>query len=139
MTFLEPRWERVLQLLFRENMPFRIRHLEKQEKPKRFAKFLAFGKHLPWRRAATIGLVLAKPLYKIGEGLYEKHKHRQHMKRALTIGIAAVIALAILLLTFSLLVRVGGISFSSLLQVSGTPIATTQNGITNILLLGQGD
>ena len=112
-------------------MTFHIRPLHEKEKKKRL--------HIPWGKLLALGIALGKPLYKLGERFYERRKHEEHMKRALSIGAAIIVALSILLLTFSLLIRVGGLSMGSVLQVTGTPIGADESGITNILLLGQGD
>ena len=81
----------------------------------------------------------AKPLYKIGEKLYERKQHRHHVKRAFSVGISIVVALAIVLLTFSLLIKIGGLSMTSLTKITGIPVSADENGVTNVLLLGQGD
>lgn len=114
-------------------MTFHIRSIQ-EKKPRR-----NLLKALPWKRVLGIGMMLARPLWEIGKGLRKKHQHREHMKRAFSVGIAIVVALSIILLAFSLLVKMGGFSATSLLKVSGTPVGMDENGVTNILLMGQGD
>jgi LCP family protein required for cell wall assembly len=123
-------------------MTFQIHHLH-DKKPKRKLPLPSpetlqkvFKKS---RKLIAFGLLIGKPLYKIGSGLVEKHERRHHMKRAFSIGTAMVVALAILLLAFTLLIKIGGMTMGSLVSVSGIPVGADENGVTNILLLGEGD
>jgi LCP family protein required for cell wall assembly len=122
-------------------MTFSIRHLHKKET--RHAKVLRIAKgalrRLPWQRVLRLGIILARPMYDLGKGLKERHEKQHHMKHAMAVGAGIITALVIALLAFSLLLKIGSLSMGSLLKVTGTPVAATDEGITNILLLGEGD
>jgi len=89
--------------------------------------------------AFGVALTVGKPLFEIGLRLHEKQQKRAHFKRMISIGIAIVVVIAIALITFSLIVKIGGASFGTFTKMSAVPVASNENGITNMLVLGQGD
>lgn len=109
-------------------MSFRIRRLEAHREP----RFLRL------KRIAALAFLVLQPLYALGRKLREKREREQRMKRVVALVVAAVIAASIVLLTSSLLLRIGAFSLSSILERTGTSLASDE-GRTNILLLGQGD
>ena len=123
-------------------MPFHIRPLKEKRKP-RWAWIIGpvkrVGKRLPWKKLAAASVFLARPLFALGRRLHQRKEKEVRMKRMTALVAASIVALLILLLTFSMLIRVGGISFTSFIGATGKSIAADERGITNILLLGQGD
>ena len=111
-------------------MSFQIRHISDRKKKERRIK---------WSSVIGIGLMVLRPLYDLGLKFEERRKHEQRMKKAVSVGAAAILALTIALLVLSLLIKLGGISLSSAVQVAGTAIGADEKGVTNIMLLGQGD
>jgi len=123
-------------------MSFHIRPL-KEEKEPRWAWILEpvkrVGKRLPWKKCAAMSVMVARPLFALGTRFYRRKEKEKRLKRMTALVAASIVALFILLLTFSMLIHVGGISFTSVIGATGKPIAADTHGITNILLLGQGD
>jgi len=83
--------------------------------------------------------MIIRPLFALGKKFEERKKRELRMRKAITVGTAAIVALTVFLLVVSLLIKLGGVSLSSALSITGTPLEATNEGITNILLLGQGD
>lgn len=110
-------------------MSFRIRRLEEKREP----RFLRF------RRFSALLFLLCQPLFALGRKLREKREREQRMQRAVALCVALVVAVAIIALAFSLFLKVGALSLSSIIEYTGAPLATDEGGGTNILLLGQGD
>ena len=86
-----------------------------------------------------MSLLIIRPLFALGKKFEERKQREIRMRKAITIGAAALTALTVFLLVISLLIKLGGVSLSSALSVTGTPLEATKEGITNVLLLGQGD
>jgi LCP family protein required for cell wall assembly len=122
-------------------MNFRIRHLHENERLSK--RTIAKGKdvilHMPWKKLIALGFLIGRPLFDLGRKMKERRERQLHIKRALAMGTAFVVALTIALLTFSLLLKISGFSVGTLLTISGTPVGTTAEGVTNVLLLGEGD
>lgn len=111
-------------------MSFQTRHISDRKKKKRRIK---------WGSLLSLGLMVLRPLYELGVKFEERRKREQRLKKAVSVGAAVILALTIALLVLSLLIKLGGISLTSAVQVAGTAINADENGMTNILLLGQGD
>ncbi len=94
---------------------------------------------IPLKTLIKTSYVIGKPLWALGKKFSERRKKEHRIKRAVTIGVAAIVALCVALFTLSLLINIGGISLSSALRVTGVPLSADDSGMTNILLLGQGD
>ena len=112
-------------------MSFHVRRIEKEKKP------------LPWRRMAGFVLVLWRPVLAFTQKVYaaqkKKHEKEVRAKRLFTLSFASIAAAVILILTVSLLFKVGAISLSSLMESTGAELAVDETGATNILLFGQGN
>jgi len=97
---------------------FHIRHLHEKERLSK--RLLQKGKGafrlIPWRRLLTLGMLMGKPLYNLGKKMHERHERELHMKRALAMGAACVVVLTIVLMTFSMLLKISGFSMGSLLR-----------------------
>lgn len=94
---------------------------------------------IPFKTLLKTSYVIGKPLWSLGKRFAERRRKEHRIKRAITVGMAAVVALCVALLTLSVLINIGGISLSSALRVTGVPLEADEDGMTNILLLGQGD
>lgn len=110
-------------------MSFRIRRIDERREP----RFLRL------RRIAALAFLALQPLFALGRKLRERREREQRMKRVITVTVACLIGASIILLTFSLLLRIGAFSLSSILERTGIPLASDTKGRTNLLLLGQGD
>ncbi len=112
-------------------MSFQTRRIHDRKKKAR--------RPVPWRSLLGLSLVVVRPLYDLGKKFQERKRHELKLKRTFAVGMAVVVALAVVLLMFSLLIKLGALSFSSAMQIAGTAVDADTQGMTNILLLGQGD
>ena len=94
---------------------------------------------IPFKTLLKTSYLVGKPLWSLGKRFAERRRKEHRIKRAITVGVAAIVALCVALLALSLLINIGGISLSSALSITGTPVEADESGVTNILLLGQGD
>jgi len=122
-----------LSLYFDSSAPvsFTTRHINAKAKKER--------RRIPVRAILSVLLLFIRPLYALGAKFEERRKREVRFKQAISLGAAAILALTIALLVLSLLIKLGGVSLSSAIQVAGLPLAVDERGVTNILLLGQGD
>jgi LCP family protein required for cell wall assembly len=123
-------------------MSFRIRSLAERKKERHTGRLCRLASPLRERRILGIALLLVRPLFALGRRIIarvQKRKQEAHIQRVLALSVATIVAGSIVLLTLSLLLRVGSITVTTLLEGAGAPIATDEEGSTNVLLLGQGN
>lgn len=98
---------------------------------------------LEWRKAISLALVLTRPMLAFGKKVKKRVEKRREkevrLKRLLTLSFASIVAVAILALALALLLKVGAVSISSMMEKTGATLAADTDGMTNILLLGQGN
>jgi LCP family protein required for cell wall assembly len=96
-----------------------------------------------WRKALGVGVLLARPLLAFGKQVKkkveERHEKEARAKRLLTLSFASILVVVILALALALLIKVGAVSLSTIAEKSGAPLLADSAGVTNILLMGQGN
>lgn len=100
-------------------------------------------KPLEWQKALRLALLLGRPLIafgkKVKKRVEEKKMKEMRGNRLLTLSFASIVAVVILALTLALLLKVGAVSLSSMMEKTGTTLVADSAGLTNILLMGQGN
>lgn len=93
---------------------------------------------IPWRKLLTLAVLLARPVGKILQNMQKKRQEEERWKRLLIVGTSVIVGVSMLLIAFALLVRIGALTLSSFADITGAPLKEDE-GMTNVLLLGQGN
>ncbi len=110
-----------------------IRRVREEKKPSELRRYAAFA--LPLIRSVT-------QCYKHFEHAkaeeVTKTKRERSLKRTITVLLSALLVLLLLIGTLKVLVRLKTVALS-MVSMAGVALPTDENGLTNVLLLGEGN